>query len=181
MSSVKKLDRACLVILVLAAIGGAAWNVVTILGQERLLQREREAKAQQRGLLEQAEQNRKALRQAMNQLQPALADLKRRIPQQTEMGDLLKQLNRRTRERQITMVTIQPQQAVSEGLYTKTPVRLVFQGPFLQAYRFLYDVETMERLLIPAKITMIALEPHRECQVDLTVLLYERRPPGSGG
>jgi Tfp pilus assembly protein PilO len=180
-SSIKNLDRACLVVLVLVAIAGTTWNVGTSLSQERLLKRDREVRVQERSLLEQADRNRKALQQAMNQLQPALTDLKKRIPQQTDMGGLLKQLNHRTRERQITMATIQPQAAVPEGLYTKTPVRLVFQGSFLQAYRFLYDVETMERLLVPEKITIIGVEPHRECQVDLTILLYERRPAGSGG
>lgn len=178
---IKNLDRACLAILILVALTGIAWNVGTTMSQERLLKRDREWKDEERSRLEQADRNRKALQQALSQLQPELAGLKKRIPQQTDMGALLKQLNLRMRERRIILATIQPQTAVPEGLYTKTPVKLVFQGSFLQVYRFLYDVETMDRLLVPEKITMTGLEPHRECQVDLTVLVYERKPSGSGG
>jgi Tfp pilus assembly protein PilO len=177
---IKNLDRACLAILVLVALAGTAWNVGTVMSQESMLKRDSEWKDQERSRLEQADRNRKALKQTMSQMQPELAGLKKRIPQQTDMGALLQQLNLRMKERQIIMSTIQPQTAVTEGIYTKIPVRLVFQGSFLQAYRFLYDVETMDRLLVPEKITMTGLEPHRECQVDLTVLVYERKPAGSG-
>jgi Tfp pilus assembly protein PilO len=180
-SGIKKLDRVCLAILVLVALAGTAWNISTMMSQERLLTRDRELRGQEHSRLEQADRNRKALQQALSRLQPELAGLKKRIPQQTDMGVLLQQLNLRMRERRITMATIQPQTAVPEGLYTKIPVRLVYQGSFLQAYRFLYDVETMDRLLVPEKITMTALEQHRECQVDLTLLVYERKPSGSGG
>ncbi len=178
---IKNLDRACLVILVLVALAGTAWNVGTMMSQERRLSRDRESREQERSRLAQADRNRKAIRQTLNQLQPELADLKRRIPQQTDMGALLKQLDLRMRERRIVMATIQPQTAVPEGLYRKIPVRLVFQGSFLQAYHFLSDVETMDRLLVPEKITMTGVEPNRECQVDLTVLVYERKPSATGG
>jgi Tfp pilus assembly protein PilO len=179
-SGIKILDRICLAILILTVLAGAAWNVITIMNQESLLKRAREWKEQEINRLEQADKNRKALQQALSKLQPELTEMKKRIPQQTDMGAFLKQLNLRMRERRISMATIQPQTAVTEGLYVKTPVRLVLQGSFLQAYRFLYDVETMDRLLVPEKITMTALEPQRECQVDFTVLVYERKPPGSG-
>jgi Tfp pilus assembly protein PilO len=178
---IKNLDRVCMALLVAAALGGAAWNAGIFVSQERRLQQDKERSSREIGNLEQANRNRKAIQSALSRLQPELADMNRRVPQKTDMGALLKQLNLRMKERRITMAAIQPQAAVPEGLYTKIPIRLVFQGTFMQVYLFLYDLERMDRLLVPEKITIAGSEPHRACQVDLTVLVFERKATGTGG
>ena len=178
---IKNLDRVCLALLVAAALGGAAWNAGVFVIQERRLHQEKERDSQEIRNLEQANRNWKAIQSSLSQLQPELADMNRRIPQKTDMGALLKLLHLRMKERRITMASIQPQTAVPEGLYTKIPIRLVFQGTFLQVYLFLYDLERMERLLVPEKVTIARSESQQTCQVDLTLLVFERKPTGAGG
>ena len=178
---IKNLDRVCLAILVAAALGGAAWNAGIFVSQEHRLQQDKERSSQETTNLEQANRNRKAIQYALSQMQPELADMNKRVPQKTDMGALLKQLNLRMKERRIAMAAIQPQTAVPEGLYTKIPIRLVFQGTFLQIYLFLYDLERMDRLLVTEKLNITGSEPHRIRQVDLTVLVFERKTTGTGG
>jgi Tfp pilus assembly protein PilO len=175
---IKNLDRVCLALLVAAALAGAAWNTGVFVRQERRLQQDKERSSQEIRNLEQANRNRKAIQSALSQLQPELADMNKRVPQKTDMGALLKQMNLRMKERRIAMAAIQPQTAVPEGLYTKIPIRLVFQGTFMQIYLFLYDLERMDRLLVTEKVTISASEPHRMRQVDLTVFVFERKPTG---
>jgi Tfp pilus assembly protein PilO len=178
---IKNLDRVCLAILVAAALGGAVWNAGIFVNHERRLQQDKERSSQEIRNMEQANRNRKTIQSALSQLQPELADMNKRVPQKTDMGALLKQLNLRMKERRIAMVAIQPQTAVPEGLYMKIPIRLAFQGTFLQIYLFLYDLERMDRLLVTEKLNITSSEPHRMCQVDLTVLVFEHKATGSGG
>ena len=179
--SIKNLDRACLAILVAVALGGLLWNAATLISHERKLQQDKERESQELRNLSQADMKKKTLREALNQMQTEVDAMKRRIPQKMDMGALLRQLNLRVRERRITMETIQPQAAVPEELHVKTPLRLVFQGTFAQIYRFFIDMETMDRLLIPEKVTITGLEKDRLCQVDLTVFVFERKAAGAGG
>lgn len=176
----KNLDRSCLIILAAVALGGALWTAGAIVRHEHRLLLEKEQRTHYREKLTKAELNRKALEQALGRVGQELAGLQKRIPQKTDMGALLRQLNLRMKERRITMATIQPQAAVPDELYVKIPIRLVFQGTFQQSYLFLCDLETMDQLVVPEKVTIIGLEPPKECQVDLTVLVFERKTAGSG-
>ncbi len=177
----KYLDRTCLIILVALALGGILWTAGTFIRQERRLEQEKKQQSLDLAKLAQTERDRKALQLALTQVQQELASLNRRIPPEADMGALLQQLNLRMKERRITMATIQPQAAVTEGLMSKLPIRLVFQGTFAQVYHFLRDLETMDRLLIPEKMAITGLEPPRECQVDLTVMVFERKTAKGGG
>ncbi len=177
----KYLDRTCLVILVVIAVGGTAWNLFAIVSQERGLRQKTELRTQTASKLVQADRARKTLQQALGRVDQELADRKKRIPPQTDLGALLMKLNLRIRERRLTMTTIQPGTAVRDELYLKTPIRLIFQGPFMQSYLFLHDLENMDPLLVQEKVTITGLEPPQECQVDLTILVFERRTAAAGG
>ncbi len=177
----KILDRTCLIILVVIALGGAVWNLFAIVSHERELRQQTELRTKIAGKLVQADRARKTLQQAIGQVDQELAYRKKRIPLQTDLGALLRKLNLRIRERRLTMTTIQPGTAVRDELYLKTPIRLIFQGSFLQSYQFLYDLENIDPLLVQEKMTITGLESPKECQVDLTLLVFERRSAAAGG
>jgi Tfp pilus assembly protein PilO len=179
-SRLKLLDRICLVTLLVVALLGTVFTAGAFISQERRLQQEKDRNVQESGKLAEAEKNRKALRQALTQVKEETAGLNKRIPQKTDVGALMKYLNLRMKERRIKMAIIQPQTAIAEEFSVKIPIRLTFQGSFFQSYLFLSDLETMDQLLIPEKISMTGLEPSRECQVDLTVLVFEQKFSGSG-
>lgn len=176
------LDRAGLAILLISVIAGLFWNATNIVHRQRELKQRQELRVRQLEGLTLAEKNLRSLRVARGWLQDDTAALYRRIPQHVEMGTLLPKLHARMKERQIALEIIQPQTALSEALYTKIPIRLVFQGSFFQVYRFFHDVERMDQLLVPEKITISGSEsPRGNCLVELTLLAIERKAAGSKG
>ncbi len=177
---IRNLDRACLVIVVALALIGGAWTATDALTQKRRFQEEKARKMQEQKDLEKANANLTALRQAASQVQQEMAFLNRRIPQNTDMGALIQQLNIQMRDRKLSLTTLQPQPEVKEDPFTKTPIRLLFSGTFLQIYQFFYDLERMDRILAPEKITITGLEADRGCQVDLTLHVIERKTASGG-
>lgn len=179
---IRYLDRTGLVIVLITVIGGLLWNAGSIVIRQRQLQQEKDLMVRESAGLKLAERNLHDLRTARSLVQNDAAGLYRRIPPRIEMGALVKKLHARMKERQITLASLQPQPSISEELYTKIPIRLVFQGSFVQIYRFFHDVETMDQLLVPGKITISGSEsPGGNCQVELTLLAFERKTTGSGG
>lgn len=175
------LDRAGLAVVLVTVVVGLLWTTANTVIHQRQLQQEKDLMVKELGGLKLAEGNLHSLRTARSRVQDDAAGLYRRIPPHIEMGALIKKLHARMTERQITLAILQPQTSVSEELYTKIPIRLVFQGSFVQIYRFFHDVETMDQLLVPEKITISGSEsPRGNCQVELTLLAFERKATGSG-
>ena len=176
------LDRIGLAVVLVTVIGGLLWTGGNVVSHQSQLRQEKDFMARESAGLKLAEKNLQSLRTARSRVQDDAADLYRRIPPHIEIGALVKKLHVHMKERRITLEILQPQTPVSEELYTKIPIRLVFQGSFAQIYRFLHDVETMDQLLVPEKIIISGSESsRRNCQVDLTLLAFERKTTGSGG
>jgi len=176
------LDRTGLAVILLTILGGILWTAGTIVIHQRQVQAEKDLMTREAAGLTLAKSNLQNLRTARSRVQEDAAGLYLRIPQRIEMGALVKTLHTRMKERRLTLVSLQPQPPVPEDLYTKIPIRLVFQGSFAQIYRFVHDVETMQPLLIPEEIIIAGSESSRgNCQVELRLLAYERKTAGSGG
>lgn len=181
---IRYLDLAGLAILVITAIGGLLWITVNSTGYQRQLQQENDMMTKEIEGLKLAETNLKSLGAARDRVQDGAATLYRRIPPRIEMGALVRNLHARTKERRIALTSLQPQAAVSEELYTKIPIRMVFHGGFEQIYRFFRDIEAMDQLLIPEKITISGSDADSEsvrkgCQVEMTLLAFERKNTGA--
>jgi Tfp pilus assembly protein PilO len=179
---IRHLDRIGLAVVLVALIGGLLWTIGNVIAHERGVQKDEDMLAGESAALKLAERNLQSLRAARTRVQDDAKELYRRIPPHIEMGALVKNLHARMKERRITLAILQPQAPVSEGLYTKIPIRLVFHGSFAQIYRFFHDVESMDQLLVPERITISGSEsPRGNCQVELTLLAFERKTAGSGG
>lgn len=179
---IRILDGIGLAVLVAAALGGLLWTAGNMVLQKRQFQQENDLMARQRAGLQRADENLQSLRRASIRVQTDSADLYRRIPPDIEMGALLKKLQARMKERRIRLAILQPEPAVSEELYRKIPIRLVFQGGFAQIYRFIHDLEAMDQLLVMEKMTIAGSESSPGgCQVDLTLLAIERKKTRRGG
>ena len=176
------LDSAGMAIILLFAIGGLLWIGGNSVIHKRQLLQEKDRASRELQDLRLAQRNLHALQTALSQVQGEMAGLYKRIPPQVRMGVLVRELHDRMKERQIILVNLQPQTAVPEELYTKVPIRLVFQGSFLQIYRFFYDLQAMDQLMVPEKITITGSDSSRgNCQVELMLLAFERKTAKAGG
>jgi Tfp pilus assembly protein PilO len=179
--TIRYVDRVGLAIVLGTAVVGLLWAAGNVIIHQRQLEKEKAFMLGQLSRLKLAEGNLQSLRTARSLLQEEASGLYRRIPPHIEMGALIKKLHARMKERRIPLALLQPQNAASDALYTKIPIRLVFQGSFGQIYLFFHDVETMDQLLVPEKIIISGFEsPGGNCQVDLTLLAFERKTTRSG-
>jgi len=172
--SIKKLDRICLglVIIIPILIG---YGVLQMgIKQQMAIREGKNLLLRQMNDLKMAEGNMQQLKAGLDATRVNLQGLNERIPEKSEMGTLLKELDGLIRKRGIVLVTVQPQAPVKEKLYTKIPVRLVFQGSFFNIYRLFQDLESMQRLMVMEKVTIGTTDLMRDCQVDMTALIFER-------
>ena len=100
--------------------------------------------------------------------------LNERVPESAKLGDFLNQLDTLLKNTKISLVSLQPQATVNEKHYKKIPVRLLLNGQFPDIHRFLYDLELIRRVLVTEKIVITKTNTPNECQVDLTISIFER-------
>lgn len=173
---IRNLDRAGLAVVVLFAIAGLLWIGDSSVVHKRKVQQEKDRAVLELQNLGLAGKNLLALKGALGQVQSEMAGLYVRIPPRVDVGALFKEFTSRMKERQITLVAIQPQATIPEELYTRVPLRLVFHGDFLQIYRFLDDLQHIGQLLIPEKISLIGVDsPSGSCNAEMTLTAIERK------
>jgi Tfp pilus assembly protein PilO len=172
--SIKKLDRICLSLVIIISILVGYGVLQMGIKQQMAIRQGKSLLLQQTNDLKLAEANMQQLKASLETTRVNLQGLNERIPEKSEMGALLKELDGLIKKRGVVLVTVQPQMPVKEKLYTKIPVHLVFKGSFFNIYRLFQDLESMQRLVVMEKVTIGTTDLMRDCQVELTALLFER-------
>jgi Tfp pilus assembly protein PilN len=85
---------------------------------------------------------------------------------------LLKQVDALMKSRNVEMITIEPLVGVEEKLYTRIPIRMIFNGAFADVYGTLLDLENMNRILVMDKINISKTANEPLCRVDLTASVF---------
>ncbi len=174
MIGIKNIDRICLVIILLVALGSGYLASNRIMKQKRLLHQETQFFSQRVKAMNRAEANLKLIRAGLNDARRELKELNQRIPEKAETGALIHQLDTKFRQWKITLLGLMPQPPEEEKLYTKVPLRMTFKGAFNNIYHLLDDLETMNRLLVVEQITVKGGQSRDESTVDLTANVFER-------
>jgi len=78
------------------------------------------------------------------------------------------------KNRKIILLSLQPLPPVEEKLYTKIPIRLMFEGSFASIYHLLYDLETMNRMLVAENMSITRRNLDEKCQAEITASVYQR-------
>jgi Tfp pilus assembly protein PilO len=171
----KYLDRICLAIIVIVVIVGG-YGVFRFSGSQRdQIRHENDLLAQRLGNLRLATTNLERLRGILDDTRQELNLLNERIPESAKLGDFLNQLDTLLKNQKMSLVSLQPQAIVNEKHYKKIPVRLMLNGLFLDIHRFLHDLELIRRVLVTEKIVITKTNVPHECQVDLTISIFERQ------
>ncbi len=172
--SLKQIDRICITAVVLVSVSCTYLVFDLSAKRKRSIQREIEMITQGSRDLDLAESQLQYLSESIQTVKTELESMKRRIPDSAEIGEFLKRLDACRQRNSITLLSVQPQSVQREPLYTKLPIRMVFTGSFGRVYRMLYELETMEPILVIEKMVIHEREESEECQVDLTANIFER-------
>jgi len=173
--SMKNLDRTCLVMVVAISVICGYLAVSHVSSQKRMIRQERDLLSQRLKDLNLADTNLQHLKEVLNATRKELEALNEQIPETAQMGEFLKGIDTLMKENDVVLVNLEPLSTVKERLYTRNPIRLIFEGPFLKVYQSILDLETMHRKVVMEKITIATTNEDQECRVDLTASIFERQ------
>jgi Tfp pilus assembly protein PilO len=172
--SVRTLDRICLTIIVLAVI---IWGYAVVswgFKQQKLIRQENAILSKKIEDLNLAETNLQRLRSVLDSTQNELKMLNERIPDSTQIGEFLKQVNALMERKEVDLISIHPETILEEKRCNRIPVRLIFEGSFIKVYQILHELETMNRTVVMEKMQITKSAASKLCHVDLTANIFQR-------
>jgi Tfp pilus assembly protein PilO len=171
---IKTLDRICIVLVVTVSLVCAYWVFKQSVKQRRHITEEDKIISKRVKELKSAEENFEQLNQLLKEIKTELESMDKRIPKSADIGGILKQLDALVKNRSVVLISLQPLPMVEEKIYTKIPIRLMFKGSFANIYNLIYDLETMNRMLVTENMTISRANLNDSCQVDLTASVFQR-------
>jgi Tfp pilus assembly protein PilO len=171
---IKTVDRTCLAVIIIVSLVCGYWALSWGIKQQRLIRQENELLSRKLKDLNLAETNLQRLKAVLDSTRKELKVLNERIPDSAKIGEFLKQVDALMNEREIDLVRLNPQPVVEEKNCNRIPVQLVFKGTFINVYRLVHDLETMNRTVVMEKMKISKPNNAQVCHVDLTANVFER-------
>jgi Tfp pilus assembly protein PilO len=172
--SVKTLDRICLTTVVFAAVIGGCAVVSWGFKQQKLIRQENAILSKKLENLNLAETNLQRFKSILDSTQNELKILNERIPDSSQIGEFLKQVNALMERKEVDLIGIHPQAIVEEKNCNRIPIRLIFKGTFVKVYQILHELETMHRTVVMEKMQITKSTESKHCHVDLTANIFQR-------
>jgi Tfp pilus assembly protein PilO len=176
----KDVDRICFAASAVIVLICGYWLASLSFRQEKLYQQQKDLLIKQTNDVNVAEKNIEQLKATTRATAEQLASLNRQLPEDAQIGLFLKQLDSLMKVRGVVLISIQPQSVIREKLFQKIPIRVSCKGPFVNLYRLLQDLDTMDRLVVMDRATMVKLDQLGYCQLDMTALIFMKESQQSG-
>lgn len=172
--NIKRFDQICISLVIIVSLICGYWVMNQTIKQRWQLRQETEIISKTLIELKSAEENFENLNTLLADTKRELEFLDKRIPVSVNIGEVLKEIDYFMQDRKITLLSLQPLPPVEEKLYTKIPIRLMFEGSFASIYHLLYDLETMNRMLVTENMSITRRNLDEKCQAVITASVYQR-------
>ena len=172
--NIKRFDQICISLVIIVSLICGYWVMNRTIKQRGQLRQENEIISKTIIELKSAEENFENLNTLLADTKTELDFLDKRIPRSVNIGQVLKEIDYLMKDRNIVLVSLQPLPPVEEKLYTKIPIRVMFEGSFANIYHLLYDLETMNRMLVAEDMSISRRNLDEKCQAELTASVYQR-------
>lgn len=172
---IKTVDRISLVLIISVSLASGYWVVNQTIKKQKQVRQENEIISKGIVELESAEVDFERFNRLLLDTKKQLESLDKIVPEVVNIGEVLKEIDFLMKKRKITLLSLQPQPKVEEELYAKIPIRLMFKGSFVDIYHFLYDLETMDRMLVAEGMSITRKDLDDKCQAELTASVYQRQ------
>ena len=172
--SIKNLDRLCLItVFIVVALSGGLLAKDNI-KRKRQAQLENERLTDRLQDLKTMEQKAKRLEAILNRSQKELEALNKKIPDTADIGIFFNQLDTLIKERDLVLISVQPQPGVKKESITRIPIRLMFKGSFVNIFKMIHALETMDRTVVMERIAIAKSNINGECQIDLLASIFKK-------
>jgi Tfp pilus assembly protein PilO len=172
--NINRLDQICISLVIIVSLICGYWVAKTTFKQRWQLRQENEIISKAIIELKSAKENFENLNVLLKDTKTELEFLDKRIPRSVNIGQVLKEIDLLMKDRNILLVSLQPLPPVEEKLYTKIPIRLMFEGSFASIYNLLYDLETMNRMLVAENMSISRRNLDEKCHAVITASVYQR-------
>lgn len=172
--NIKRLDQICISLAIILSLVCGYWVIKRTIKQRRQLRQETEIISKTLTELKSAEENFENLNTLLADTKRELEFMDKRIPETVNIGQVLKEIDNLMKDNKITLLSLQPLPPVEEKLYTKIPIRLMFEGSFASIYHLLYDLETMNRMLVAEDMSISRRNLDEQCHAVITASVYQR-------
>jgi len=173
--SIKQVDRACLVIVVMVSLICGYLAVNNVIKKKQQFGIEKDVLSKRMTEVNLASTNLEELKANLAATKKELNYLNERIPESGKMGLLLNQIDTLMKQRKIALISLKPLPVREEKIYLKNPIQLKFYGDFVDIYHLIHDLENMNRFLVMEKMTISKQESSDQCQVELMTSVFERK------
>jgi len=130
--------------------------------------------SQQLKKLKSTEQNAKQIQAVMGDKRKELEAFNEKIPETQEFGEFLDKLDRMMKQRDLALISVQPQAEIEEKTLKKIPVQMIFSGSFINIFNMIHALETTGRTMVMEKITMAKSGLNEKCRVELLASIFSR-------
>ena len=172
--NIRRFDQICIALVIIVSLICGYWIMNRTIKQRWQLRQENEIISKTLIELKSAEANFENLNTLLADTKRELEFLDKRIPKSVNIGHVLKEIDYLMKDRNIVLVSLQPLPPVEEKLYTKIPIRLMFEGSFASIYHLLYDLETMNRMLVAENMSIARRNLDEKCHAVITASVYQR-------
>ena len=172
--SIKNLDRLCLVTVFFVAVLSGSLVAKDNIKRKRQVQQENELLSNRLKDLKTVEQKIKHLEAILNRTQKELEAFNKRIPGSADIGMFFNQLDTLMKERDLDLISVQPKPGVKEKSITRIPIRLMFKGSFVNIFKMIHALETMDRTVVMEKVAIAKSNINGECRTDLMTSIFRK-------
>ncbi|MDF1590182.1 MAG: type 4a pilus biogenesis protein PilO [Desulfobacterales bacterium] len=172
--SIKQLDRACLITVVIVSLVCGFVAVRHVTNKKRFFETERNVLLNKMKEINLAATNLETLQVNLTDIKKELSDLNERIPETGKIGLLLQQIDALMKRHEITLISIEPLPVSQDKIYLRNPIKLLFKGSFVNSLHLIRNLEGMNRIMVMETLTITREEISDQCQVELTTTVFER-------
>jgi len=172
--SIKRLDRICLTTVVIVSLICGFLTVRHVTNKKKHLEIERSVLSGKMKEIDRALTNLNALHLNLADIKSELNDLNERIPETGKIGLLLQQIDALMKRHEVTLISLEPLPVSRDKIYSKNPIKLRFNGRYINIYHLLREFEELNRILVMEYLTIAREENSDHCRVELLVAVFER-------
>jgi len=172
--NIKQLDRICLITVITVSLICGFLTVRHVTNKKRHFETERSVLSSKMKEIDLALTNLNALHLNLADIKSELNDLNERIPETGKIGLLLQQIDALMKRHKVTLISLEPLPVSRDRIYSKNPVKLLFNGNYINIYHLLRDLEELNRILVMEYLTITRGENSDHCQVELLAAVFER-------
>jgi Tfp pilus assembly protein PilO len=170
----RAVDIACIIVLFLAVGAGGVFIQQNFSQNSSYIKLEKEQLLIQKNNMNIAIAKLEQHKSQFKEKEGRVLDLNKRVPKTPMMGELLSRLHALVKKRDITLIDFNHKPAQKFESYKIIPVQISVAGDFLNIYRLIHDLETLNRVFIFEKVMIKRDEEKNLCQAMLLASVFQQ-------